>query len=101
MKFFHMHMKMFFCLLLLAGCATYTEAEKTERAYAREARELERLDRWYEDKARCKAHGGTMLIKRWRLPFGCRNGTCPPEHGDFYTCASQIIIRYYHELDSY
>lgn len=99
---FHTHMKILFCLtsLLLAGCVTSTltesekETQRIERAYNRESRELERLDRWYAAEKRCKAHGGQMVIKRWRLPFGCRHGTCPPEHGDFYTCASKVIIRF-------
>lgn len=93
---FHTHMKILFCLtsLFLAGCVTLTDSERTERRYERQARELERLDRWYEDSAQCRAVGGKMLIKRWRLPFGCRYKACPPSHGDFYTCASQIIIRY-------
>ena len=93
---FHTHMKILFCLtsVFLAGCVTLTESEHTELRYERESRELERLDRWYEDEAACRAHGGQMAIKRWRLPFGCRNGTCPPENGDFYTCASSIIIRF-------
>lgn len=99
MKLFHTCMKIIFCVVILSGCATtLTESEKetqrVERAYARESRELERLDRWYSDVAICRAQGGIMTIKRFHLPFGCRNGGCPPEHGDFYRCASSVSIQF-------
>ncbi len=71
--------------LLVSACAIkeLTEEEKYERA----ARDAERLDKFYEYEAACKAVGGIIIIKRFFPPkktFGRK--LPPPEIGDRYYC---------------
>jgi len=70
-------------ILFCVGCSTQPLTE--EQIYERENRKTLRLEKWYTDKAICKAKGDIMYIQR-HMSVGKLRRNTPPRWGERYTC---------------
>lgn len=101
-------------LLILTGCASFTEQEiadyrqgceknpkvldvdlcvkerkKEEMTYRRVNRDSLFYEKYLRRKASCESIGGYMIVERWGpSSISCREENCPPRWGDTYKCSS-------------